>query len=154
MPMYWSSSWGTRLAPIRQLGWARAPQDHCYLHRKPLQAILTSENKYSTDTLAMDAHGNSLGPTGIYFPRLQTARPTLEFFHPRAGPGSNLSTHIWRWSVRWELAPCWPLRVALPPALHQSIATQGEHNPMPLTGYQEWGCALILSLSGGRTSSK
>lgn len=105
MPVHWSSPLGIRLfrnkGPVRQLGWAKAAQDHGHLHRKPPQSVLTSESKRSTDTPAMDVHGTSLVPWEIYFPRLQTARPTLEFFHPRAGPGSNLSTstHIWRHGI-------------------------------------------------------
>lgn len=86
MPVHWSSPLGIRLfrnkGPVRQLGWAKAAQDHGHLHRKPPQSVLTSESKRSTDTPAMDVHGTSLVPWEIYFPRLQTARPTPEFFHP------------------------------------------------------------------------
>lgn len=140
MPVHWSSPLGIRVfrnkGPVRQLGWAKAVQDHGHLHRKPPQSVLTSESKLSTDTPAMDVHGTSLVPRETYFPRLQTARPTLEFFHPRAGPGSNLSTstHIWMGSVWWELAPVacygqWCQWAALPPALHQSLATWGNTIP-------------------------
>lgn len=62
MSVYWSSFLGTRLGPTRQQWWARDVQNHCYLHKKPLQSILTCENKYSTDTPDMDVNGTSLAP--------------------------------------------------------------------------------------------
>jgi len=153
VPTYWSSSWRTRLGPIRQLRWTSAAEDHHYLYTKP--PLYTCTSFWKQVQRRHTCHGCAWRQLGSQADLFSQASTLLRHSHCRTGtvllpPQSCpqeqcVQTHRYLNTICQtgaNLAQSWlPVtrggwqcqRTALPPTPHRSIVALKEHDPMSLT---------------------